>query len=365
MLQAPGAEWNTAVAVVLAFQERSHISGDYWPSASRPRRHLLPSTPMFPHTSMCRLLSRLHLCGPLALLLLITSYRPLIAQSPAPGPARVEQNVVFDMYSGLSLLTDVYYPAGANGRGVVVITGTAWYGPAGYPPLSPKDSQRMRKVVTEPLLAAGYTVFMPNHRLTPAFTYPAPIKDVQRAIRFIRENARRFGVRADSLAGVGMSSGGHLLSLAGVLDGDGNPDSPDPVSRHSGKLQCVVSMAGPTDLARIRSSIPQFFALLLGGALPPGGVENTEEFRLYRDASPVEHVSADDAEFLIIHGDQDDIVPFQQAEVLEAAIRRAGGQVRVRRVPGAGHGLLRVENHTEFIGEAVAWLDQCMGVEGR
>lgn len=295
-----------------------------------------------------------------ALLLLIAA-SPVGAQTSLSG-ARVEHNVVFAMYAGLSLLMDVYRPAESNGRGVLVITGTAWYGPTGYPPLSPKDSQLMRDAVTKPLLEAGYTVFMPNHRLTPTFTYPVPVQDVQRAIRFVRENADRFGVRADTLAGIGMSSGGHLLSLAGVLDGAGDTSDPDPVNRHSGKLQCVVNMAGPTDLARIDSSIPQFFALLMGSAIPPFDPEGTEEFRQYRIASPIEHVSPDDAAFLIIHGDQDDIVPFQQAEVLEEAMRKVGGRVRVRRVPGAGHGLLRVEDHEAFVQEAIAWLDECVGL---
>src|SRR6266542_3558851 len=49
------------------------------------------------------------------------------------------------------------------------------------------------------LMEAGYTVCSINHRATPRFTYPAPVEDAQRAVRFFRNNAARFGIRPDRI----------------------------------------------------------------------------------------------------------------------------------------------------------------------
>ena len=45
----------------------------------------------------------------------------------------------------------------------------------------------------KPLLDAGFTVFAINYRLAPRFRYPAAVEDAQRAVRFVRHNAKRFG----------------------------------------------------------------------------------------------------------------------------------------------------------------------------
>ncbi len=75
-----------------------------------------------------------------------------------------------------------------------------------------------------PLVAAGYTVFTVNHRAVPRFQYPAAVEDVQRAVRFIRYHAVDYGIHPNRIGAVGGSSGGHIVSMLGVLDGEGDPD---------------------------------------------------------------------------------------------------------------------------------------------
>src|SRR4029453_7215947 len=74
------------------------------------------------------------------------------------------------------------------------------------PPAS-KDGEFPR-IWVPPLTAAGYTVFVPNHRAAPAFHYPDPVHDIQRAVRFVRHNAARFKVDANRLGGMGGVSWG-------------------------------------------------------------------------------------------------------------------------------------------------------------
>ena len=50
------------------------------------------------------------------------------------------------------------------------------------------------------------------------------------------------------------------------------------------------------------------------------------------------YVSEDDSPFLIIHGDQDKLVPYHQSVLLKDALEKAGVSVKFYRVKGGGHG---------------------------
>lgn len=88
----------------------------------------------------------------------------------------------------------------------------------------------------------------------------------------------------------------------------------------------------------------------------PGSLEH----RAYVEASRVTHVSADDPPFLMIHGDADTGVFFKQSEVLEPALKKAGVEVRLLRIPSGGHGpkLDGAKTPPDYVGEMIRWLDQ-------
>src|SRR5262245_12830840 len=158
----------------------------------------------------------------------------LLARTAAAEP-RVENNVVYGMYSGLALLMDVHYPDKPNGLGVVVIPGSGFHAQQVYGATPLKTGLSVTFVYTRPLLDAGYTLFVMNHRQAPRFRYPAPIEDAQRAVRFIRGHAPDYGVRSDRIGAIGASSGGYLATMLGLLAGDGNQTDSDEVERLSGR----------------------------------------------------------------------------------------------------------------------------------
>ena len=180
---------------------------------------------------------------------------------------------------------------------------------------------------------------MVTHRAAPRFHYQDAIADAQRAVRFIRSNAARYGIRAERIGAVGGSSGGHLVSLLATLDGKGDPDAADPVERESSKVQCVVAFYPATDLTKFESPSPVATVTALMGMRPPAanGPPSSPDVKLYREASPINHVSPDDPPFLIVHGDADTVVPYHQSESMETALRKAGIQVKLVRGPGLDH----------------------------
>ncbi|NND07827.1 MAG: alpha/beta hydrolase [Saprospiraceae bacterium] len=254
-----------------------------------------------------------------------------IFTQPELSAAHVDRNVVFGMYSGLALLMDVYYPDQPNGYGIIHIAGSGWTRPLGLD-ATLLSRQNHVKLEGEKLLAAGYTLFTINHRAAPRFIFPAAIQDAQRAVRFIRYHAEKYNIDPNRIGAIGGSSGGHLVSLLGVLDGDEWIFDDSPVNRQSAKVQCVIARAAPSNL---QSGIGVHF---LGTRFKEIQTEGTEEHARARHASPMTHVTADDAPMLLVHGDKDESVPFALSQSFQATLSAAGVPTKLIGVVGAGHG---------------------------
>ena len=277
----------------------------------------------------------------------------------ASAQARVDKNVVYGMYSGAAMLLDVHYPAKPNGFGIIFISGSGWNAPLGYSATSLKESPQVDMYVPS-LVQAGYTVFALTHRATPTFRYPAQLEDVQRAVRFIRQNAAKYAVDAGRIGGMGGSSGAHLVSMLATMDGAGDSADPDPVNRQSAKLQCAVARAAPSDLTQMSPSLgAPLVTLLLGASVTEATPKTSVEYKTALTASPITYVSADDPPMLLIHGDADRTVPFHQSELMEAALKKANVPVKLIRIEGADHGpdFPGAKNPPDYKGEMVKWFD--------
>jgi acetyl esterase/lipase len=261
--------------------------------------------------------------------------RPLLAFALVMPWALVaqpaESNVVFGTYSGLALLMDVYKPASPNGYGIVVIPGNGWHSGLSYSANLLKQSKEL-SLYLQKLNTAGYTTFVVTHRTAPRFHFPDAVEDVQRAVRYIRQNAASYGIDKDRIGALGGSSGGYLVSMLGTLDGKGNSESQDPVEQQSSKVQCVIALYPVTDPAKVDT---------------PNGLQTVTSFlgapawldpKRFRDAAPLSYVTADDPPFLLIHGDADEVVPYTQSEAMEAALKKVGVSVKLVRVAGGNHG---------------------------
>ena len=279
----------------------------------------------------------------------------LVAVRSSSAEPRVEKNIVYGMFSGSALLLDIHRPEKPNGYGVIHVGGSGWHASLAYDALPLKESQI--GIWGPPLLRAGYTVFSINHRAAPAFRYPAAVEDVQRAVRFIRHNARLLGVEPTRLGGMGGSSGGHLLGLVAMLRAPGIADDPDPVNREPATLETVVLRAGKFDMAR--RPVPGATASFMG-LIPNNAVAQ----KVYAAASPITHVSAGAPPVLLLHGDSDDVVPFEESVEMEKALRAANVAVKLVRIPGGEHGEdfgaqgKPNPSWPDYYGEMVAWFDQ-------
>ncbi len=253
-----------------------------------------------------------------------TESRP--AQPRVPGKLKVERDIEYARVGDLSLKLDVYVPDDATTPLPLLI----WLHGGGWSEGS--------KTLCPGLFFSGrgYVVASIDYRLTGVAPFPAQIEDCRAALRWLRAHASKYHIDPQRIGVWGASSGGHLAALMGTAN---DQKEWDVVGKHTGqpiRVQAVCDFFGPADFSQFdpghrETQVGSDLGRLLGGALANKQAEA-------RAASPVTYVSADDPPFLIIHGDQDQVVPPEQSERLYDALKRAGVCVTIIRLKNWGHG---------------------------
>jgi acetyl esterase/lipase len=185
---------------------------------------------------------------------------------------------------------------------------------------------------------------------TPIF--PAQIHDAKAAIRWLRANAEKYNVDPDRIGVTGGSAGGHLSLLVGLTDPAANLEGESGSPDQSSRVQAVVNVYGPTDMTFCyeKSSVVWIFRLFMGGT-------PDEADERYKAASPITYVSKDDPPVLTLHGDQDVLVPVEQAKVLDEKMKAAGASHTLMVFEGQRHGF-RAEHQQKAMNAMWAFFDQ-------
>lgn len=226
---------------------------------------------------------------------------------------------------------DLFIPSGATNPLPLIIWvhGGAWMGGS-------KD-----QCPALPYLQKGYAVASINYRLSQHAIFPAQIEDCKAAVRWLRAHAKENNLDSNRFAAWGASAGGHLVALLGTA-GDAKQFEVGANLEVSSRVQAVVDFFGPTDLTRMaKDALPGSRidhdapdapeAKLVGGPVQ----DNKDKCAA---ANPITYAAKNNPPFLIMHGNKDDIVPYQQSELLRDALQKAGVPVTFRIIEGAGHG---------------------------
>lgn len=262
--------------------------------------------------------SRLHhLLSGLGFLLVGCSSHVGKPVSPGPVPIATGYDVIRDVVFTpdswpQKLLADVYVPRGAGPwPGVLLIHGGGW---------SSGDREQV-KGLAERLARRGFVAFNTTYRLAPQHLFPAQLEDTQLALRWMQVHASDYRMRPERIGAFGYSAGGHLAAMLGTL-------SPGDALTSTPRVAAVVAGGTPSDLRKFPGGklVPQ----LLGTSLQ----KNPE---LFRQASPVAHISPDDPPFFIYHGGSDLLVSVDHAEDLHAALAQAGVRSELFILRGRGH----------------------------
>jgi acetyl esterase/lipase len=253
---------------------------------------------------------------------------------------------------------DLYWPRTPQREGplplIVFIHGGAFLYGDRKPDPQPGDPCGIRLMLA--LVASGrYAGASLGYRLSAEATWPAQIHDCKAAIRWLRANARQYGIDPGRIGVMGTSAGGHLAAVLGTSGGVAEMDGGlGCCLGESSRVTCVVDEYGPTDFLELHGcgnrSPDTPAAKLIGGPLP-------DHPKAARSASPMTYVASDNPPFLVIHGTKDGVVSIRQSERLVAALQSKGVDVAFVPVPGGGHGGFRAQEIPDRI---AAFFDRCL-----
>ena len=272
------------------------------------------------------------------------------------GGKAVERDIVYARVGERELLLDLYLPE-KIGEPLPVV---AWVHGGGWRNGSKASGGPARSLVSQ-----GFAVVDVGYRLSGEAIFPAQIQDCKAAIRWIRANTNKYNLDPNRIGAWGSSAGGHLVAMLGTT-GDVKDFDTEENSEYSSRLQAVCDWFGPTDFLRMNDfagsmdhdapKSPE--SLVIGGPIQ----ENKEKVAR---ANPITYVSGDEPPFLIMHGERDLLVAYNQSELLYDALKKAGVEATLYCVKGGGHGFEGATEDTreELVKMAADFFQKHLGVK--
>jgi len=280
----------------------------------------------------------------------------------------------------LGNLLDLYLPDVPGHRKLPLIIwsdGSAWFsdeGKAGAVNIAAIFNQK------------GYAVAGVSVRSSSQVAFPGQLYDVRAAIRFLRKNAKAYGLDPHRFAIMGNSSGGWLTAIAGTTS-DVRRLPGEPHSRVSSGVQVAVPFFPPTDFLEMNGwyvDHPEVFSFIdhdapLAPLAPPWTFPAASPESLLvgctddagnllsiqvcpdetEEANPISYVIGREVPMLILHGEADPLVPNGQSVLLYEALKETRNKAIFISVAGAGHSVsepspvgepvLNAEEFTVFI----------------
>lgn len=208
----------------------------------------------------------------------------------------------------------------ANGAAVVVCPGGGY----GFLAVDHEGHQ-----VAQWLNGLGVSAFVLQYRIAPRYHHPAPMQDVQRAIRTVRARAGEWKVDPGRIGVWGFSAGGHLASTAVTHFDAAKPNSVDPIDRASCRPDFGV-LVYPVIVFGKPYGHPGSMRNLLG--------DRVNDPRLAAELSSEKQVTSRTPPCFLVHTGQDAAVPPENSIDFYLALRQASVPAELHLYEKGEHG---------------------------
>lgn len=247
---------------------------------------------------------------------------------------QVQANIHYDQY--LDTVLDILQPRApslADRTGVIVLHGGGWV------------EGRKEDIVglfCLPFVRQGMVVANVEYRLARSAPAPAAVNDVLKAAQWFQDHAAEYRVNPKKIIAVGGSAGGHLALMLAMTPAAANLGPP-------AKIAAVIDFFGVADVADQLSGPRQQEYAAAWIPDQPGRIQ------LARRLSPLSYVRKGLPPILILHGDADPVVPYEQSTELLKALKGAKDDAELITVPGGRHGFTLPEMN-QLWPEVFQWL---------
>ena len=249
------------------------------------------------------------------------------------GLVDMKTNIVFSSANGeelaLQLLKPMWKSAGSGFPLVVFIQGSAWTKPDQFWQI-PQLSMLARR---------GYVIASVTHRSCWNAPAPAFLQDVKTALRFLRTHAAEYDINPERVCAFGTSSGGNTALMLGLTGNDPTFETGEWAGV-STAVNCVVDCFGPTDLNKMieeqYGAMPRDKENLLYAL---GGADPAVYQQTLSQISPIQYVKEGVTlpPFLILHGDADTVVLYEDSEALYDKLIACGHEADFVHITDAPH----------------------------
>lgn len=201
-----------------------------------------------------------------------------------PKNIKVSKDVEYKNYEGRSLKADIYYPENSSQKypGIILVHGGGWI----------SGSKENERFLAQELASKGYVAMAINYSLSDDAKYPTAVEDIEDALKFLKKHRKEFSLNKNKIAIGGNSAGAQLATLVGVKN----------------KIQAIVNIDGIVSFIHPESEEGTYASYWFGAS-------KSQNFELWKEASPLEYVGKNTAPTIFInssqprfHGGRDDMI---------------------------------------------------------
>jgi acetyl esterase/lipase len=172
----------------------------------------------------------------------------------------------------------------------------------------------------------GFVVTSVDYRLGHEAPFPGALIDIKAAIRYLRAHAKRYSINTEKFGVMGESAGGHLCAMVALTNS--NEFEVGEYLNHSSAVQAACCWYPPCDLVKLAQGSP-FIPMFFNGDI------NDKQYQ--RFVNPVDNITDKAPPFLLLHGTDDQTVPFDQSELFLEALTAKKIDARLVGLKGEGH----------------------------
>jgi len=218
-----------------------------------------------------------------------------------------DTNKVYCTIGNRDLHADVFYRADRKyflKPAILLVHGGGW-----------RSGSRDQQVpMAQQLAAKGYVAVVVEYRLSPEAKYPASVYDLKAAIRWMRSEAKQYGIDKNKIAVLGCSAGGQLAALLGTTNGMREFEGDEGNGQEKSEVNAVVDIDGILAFTHPESGEGDESKGVSAAAYWLGATREQNP-QLWRDASALAHVGNTTPPFLFInssvarmHAGRDDMI---------------------------------------------------------